>query len=56
MKSINVEDKHFLVVHTNFLHHSTLRNLAFWMMRISYSGSKLETDYDFFVIIFRFWS
>ena len=37
-----------------FSHHSTLRNLAFWMMRISHSGSKLKTDYDFFQLFAYF--
>ena len=34
-----------------FLHYSALRNLAVRMMSISHSGSKLQTDYDYFVII-----
>ena len=34
-----------------FSQNSKLRNLAVWMMRISHSGSKLKTDYDYFVII-----
>ena len=30
-----------------------LRNHPFWMIRISHSGSKLETDYDFFCDYFQ---